>query len=338
MRGFTSQLWPIRYKPLPDELLSSWLVRLAHGQGMKVQPFCNAIFGPRMQVWNRDIDRLAPEWLIQELSERTGTPLELAFGTTLKTYEGRLYPSFKLTGSLQWMLTLQMYHRKRKGFGLQFCPLCLRDDETPYFRKSWRVALNTTCLKHECMLQDRCSKCGAGVAYHRLNTGQSGSHIIESLATCHQCGFDLRKSKIEKIISYDSQTAEWHRTLIEKIFSYQPQRDPISSDVLSVMRQLVFMLSSRYVRVRLRHYVCERLYTSNLQLTPGPAPFESRPLLERHHLIQLTAWLMIDLEPRLRAAWRAKTVRYNLMTKDFENPPVWYLKIVGGFSDWRTLD
>jgi len=30
-RGLTAPLWPIRYKPLPDELLSSWLVRLAHG-------------------------------------------------------------------------------------------------------------------------------------------------------------------------------------------------------------------------------------------------------------------------------------------------------------------
>jgi len=50
-RGVRTALWPIRYKPLPDELLSSWLVRLAHGHGLKVQTFCNLIFGNRRQVW-----------------------------------------------------------------------------------------------------------------------------------------------------------------------------------------------------------------------------------------------------------------------------------------------
>lgn len=45
---------------------------------------------------------------------------------------------------------------------------------------------------------------------------------------------------------------------------------------------------------------------------------------------------MINLEPRLRAAWRAKTVRYNLMLKDFPDAPAWYLNIIEGFSNWRS--
>lgn len=51
-----------------DELLSWWRVRLAHGHGLKVQIFYNLIFGNRHQVWSRDIDRLAPDWLVSELS------------------------------------------------------------------------------------------------------------------------------------------------------------------------------------------------------------------------------------------------------------------------------
>lgn len=81
-RGVRVALWPIRYKPLPDELLSSWLVRLAHGHGLKVQTFCNLMFGNRRQVWNRDIDRLAPDWLVEALALHTGTPMELARRTT----------------------------------------------------------------------------------------------------------------------------------------------------------------------------------------------------------------------------------------------------------------
>src|SRR6202035_476121 len=100
MRGLTSSLWPIHYKPLPDELLSCWLVRLAHGHGLKVQTFCNQIFGSHLQVWNRDIDRLAPTWLLNELSHRTGTSAEAALNSTLRVYEGRLYRKFRSTGSL----------------------------------------------------------------------------------------------------------------------------------------------------------------------------------------------------------------------------------------------
>lgn len=335
MKGFTSSLWPIRYKPLPNELLSSWLVRLAHGQGMKAQPFCNAIFGTRLQVWNRDIDRLAPEWILNELCDRTGTTSQAAYATTLRGYGGSLYPFSKPSGSLKWILTLQMYHRKRNGFGLQFCPKCLSENSEPYFKKSWRVAFNTTCLKHQCMLHDRCSKCGASVAFHRLNVGQSSSLLIESLASCHQCGFDLKRANTTPIITYDSQTAEWHRILCIKTLGGQLQRDPVSLDVLNVMHQLIFMLTSRYSRVRLKEFVCERLNVTSAPLTQGYPSFESRPLLERHHLIQLMAWLMIDLEPRLRAAWRAKAIRYNLMAKDFTDAPGWYINIVEGFSDWR---
>jgi hypothetical protein len=185
------------------------------------------------------------------------------------------------------------------------------------------------------MLHDRCSKCGASVAFHRLNVGQSSSLLIESLATCHQCGFDLRRAHTTPIVSYNSQTTEWHRILCIKMLSGQLQRDPVTLDVLNVMHHLIFMLSSRYAQVRLKEYVCERLNVADIPLTPGRLSFESRSLVERHHLIQLMAWLMIDLEPRLRAAWRAKAIRYNLMFKDFTDAPDWYLIIVEGFSDWR---
>ena len=45
---------------------------------------------------------------------------------------------------------------------------------------------------------------------------------------------------------------------------------------------------------------------------------------------------MADIQPRLEAAWLAKAVRYNLMLRDFEEPPGWYRSLVGRFSDWRN--
>jgi hypothetical protein len=58
-------------------------------------------------------------------------------------------------------------------------------------------------------------------------------------------------------------------------------------------------------------------------------------LHERHFLIQLSAWLLLDLEPRLRHAWLNKAVRYNNLLKDFYRVPGFYAEVVEGFSDLR---
>ena len=336
MKGFTSPLWPIRYKPLPDELLSSWLVRLAHGHGLKVQTFCNLIFGNRHQVWNRDIDRLGPDWLVNELSARTGTPLEIAYGTTLRAYEGWLYPRFKASGALQWIQTLKMYHRKFEGFGLQYCPQCLQEGPEPYFRKSWRVAFNTVCVRHQCMMRDRCPNCGAGVAFHRRDMGHDGIVVTDSLATCYQCGFDLGVASPEPIISYDQQASGWHAGLCKELTCGNSAKSVVALDSLDVMRQLAMLLTSRYLTVRLHAHVCVQLGVLEMPLTRSRVAIETQTLHERHHLMQLIAWLMADLEPRLRIAWCEKAVRYNHLSKDFKNAPGWYLKVAGGFADWRS--
>lgn len=335
MKGFTSPLWPVRYKPLPDELLSSWLVRLAHGHGLKVQTFCNLIFGNRLQVWNRDIDRLGPDWLVNELSARTGTPLEIAHRTTLRAYEGLLYPQFKLSGVLQWILTLKMYHRKHEGFGLQYCPLCLLEEPEPYFRKSWRVAFNTVCVQHQCMMRDRCPNCGAGVAFHRRDMGRCDVVVTDSLAGCHRCGFDLGEVGAEPIISYDVQASDWQAQLCWQLSPSNFGRTAADLDSLSVMRQLGMLLTSQYSTVKLHAHVCDQLSVSDMEMARGRISMETRPLQERHHLLQLLSWLMLDLEPRLRTAWRAKAVRYNQLRKDYWDAPAWFLNVVEGFSDWR---
>lgn len=102
------------------------------------------------------------------------------------------------------------------------------------------------------------------------------------------------------------------------------------------MSQLTWLLTSNSARVILHSHVCDVLGIEEPSLTKGEkVSFEARSLLERHHLIQLVAWLMADLEPRLRSAWSARALRYNHMKKDFDDAPDWYLSIVDKFANWR---
>ena len=69
----SGKMWPAHPKPLPDELLSSWIVRVAEANAIKLQTLSWMLFGNGVSPWNRDIDRNAPRWLIDVLCEHTGS-------------------------------------------------------------------------------------------------------------------------------------------------------------------------------------------------------------------------------------------------------------------------
>lgn len=336
MRGLTSSLWPVRYKPLPDELLSCWLVRLAHGHGIKAQTFCNLIFGNRHQVWNRDIDRLAPAWLIDELCFRTGADADVALSTTLRAYEGMLYPKFRTSGALQWILALKMYHRKREGYGLQFCPTCLADDATPYFRKCWRVAFYTVCARHGTMLLDRCPACGVAVAIHRIDMRMPDAIEIAPLSYCHACGFDLRAAPAIAPVFYGDEISKILSDVSQVLHVKKGEINIWNWGDYAVMHHLCKLMTSRYRHVAMREFVLDQVGFEDAALTEGHISFEMRPIEERHHLLQLAGWLMVDLKSRLTAAWRAGVIRYNVLLKDFGRAPDSYKDIVEDFVNWRA--
>lgn len=99
-----SALWPIHLKPKPDELLSSWIVRLARAHGMKVQTYCQAVFGREQAIWNRDIDKSAPEALLHRMCELTGATEEQAYQITLCSFEGVVYEHHNPCAHTKWLL------------------------------------------------------------------------------------------------------------------------------------------------------------------------------------------------------------------------------------------
>lgn len=328
MKGLTSPLWPIHFKPLPDELLSSWLVRLAHSHGLKVQTFCNLIFGNRLQVWNRDIDRLAPEWLITELSDRTGATIKQVMDTTLQSYHGVVYHRHRTSGTLAWVQSLKLHHRKFEGFGLQFCPKCLASDEEPYFRKSWRVAFNVICTRHKCMLHDRCPHCGHGVAFHR-NDMRYGRYVTTvSLTECHHCGFDL--SKLQPIRpSYASKDVGNFLGNLSQTLSDGALGQAEIDDLL-IMHHFAKLMFTKNSTVTLHSHLCDVTGIVKIVLDTK-SDIEGADIKTRHHVLQIIAFLILDLEPQLRKAIEEKVVRYNHLKKDFDDMPRRYGDLIRKF-------
>lgn len=328
------ELWPCHPHPLPDELLSCWLVRVAHAHRLKVQTFCDQVFGKERQIWNRDIDRLAPRWVVNRLSIQTGTTLAEAHRTTLTAYRQLLYPRRRDSGVLPWILPLEIWHRKRAGHGLQFCPACLAEDPVPYYRKRWRVALYTCCTKHNAMMHDRCPACGTGVAFHRIELGRYGSVDEGPLTYCHECGFDLRGSPVIAPTFYEDSS----RQLMQEVLNMLEWGGSRKFDFgfFYVLHQLCKILLSNIKHVRLRGYVVDQTSAPDMLLAVGKICFEERPLQERHHVIQLGMWLMAEPAGRVVEAWKERAIRYNVLKRDLSGIPEWYRKIIVDCSDWRN--
>lgn len=328
----SGELWPAHPKPLPDELLSSWLMRTAHANGLRLQTFCNLIFGGRRQVWNRDIDRLGPTWLISTMAACTGTPWTIAYGTTLRTFEGVLFRRFRAAGTLQWIQTLLMYHRKRQGYGLQVCPRCLREGEQPYYRRIWRVSFNTVCPLHQRMLLDRCPACGAGIAFHRTDIGRDQLHDMPRLMlACHRCGLNLSNVDAPALHGYDHSSLEGHVRLCRTL----QLGEQLDQARLDVMHHLSGLMQSSTERLKLQAYAAGKLGAMTLPRSLKRLSIESRTLDERHHYMLLIGWLMEDLEARLKQARDAKVLRYLHLERDFESPPRWYREITTRFERRR---
>lgn len=322
-----SPLWPLHPKPLPDELLSSWLVRLAQAHGIKVQTLARLLFGSRHQLWNRDIDRLAAPWLLDTLSSNTATPPDAVRQTTLRAYQGRLYGAFRESSVLPWILPLKMYHRTRKGFGLQFCPRCLAADATPYFRKRWRVAFYTYCSIHDVLLQDRCPQCHTPVIFQRRELGRPDVIDAGPLTQCFACDFDLRDATTVSPSFYEASAHQAFDIAAKRLEARGPASKPRSLRYYNTLHHLCWLLQSHYRHTRLLEFARRQVAAPTIQIDTTERQIEARAVAERHHIVQLAFWLLADLEPRLSAAHRDGSVTYSALMRDFADPPSGYVRL-----------
>jgi len=331
------RIWPVHPKPLPDELLSSWIVRVAQANGIKLQTLCWMLFGNEKSPWNRDIDRSAPPWLLQALSEHTGTNYWDIFHTTLATYRTRLYSRRQSSGQLRWILPVNNYGMRHTGFGQQFCPVCLATDPVAYFRKQWRIALFTYCPIHQVELHDACPSCAAPVVHYR---GDFGKELDAAwpMFVCHACGFDLCKAELKPAYFPSDELHQMFDAMLESLCGPVAEAGKFNLGFFAVVHQFCRIMGMGQNQGKLLRYVLEQIGDPVSVMQPaGRVTIEERRRDERHWWLLCSLWLMIDLETRLRDAWGAKAVRYNLMVKDFRFRPAWYSDLVKRFSNWRRL-
>jgi hypothetical protein len=189
---------------------------------------------------------------------------------------------------------------------------------------------------HNVMMLDGCPACGQPVGYYRRDFGKELWNV-KDMACCWSCGFDYRGSESQQPLFYSAEIRSVYTKLLKSLLELETPSDCFDASFFQVLHQLVRVMCTKLNHGKLEAYLAEQLDTHSVNIELGREGVESRGLDERYHLIMLGLWLLADIKPRLTAAWRNKTVRYNLLTKDMKPVPKWYGELVSCFSDWRAL-
>ena len=330
--ALSGRYWPVCPGPLPDELLTSWLVRLARANGQKLHTFCTLAW-PGKEVWNRDPDKFADPEIVATLARRTGTDPERAWATTLAAYAGRLYLRHNPAGSTRWLTNVGVRHRLRHNAGFQFCPRCLATDAQPYYRRRWRLSLVTLCEAHGCLLLDRCPRCEAVVNFHRGELGQKERVEAAPLTDCHACGFDLRAAEAPPV--GDAAMAAFQAWMLEGVERGWFEDITYSHLYFDALARVLTVLASRHRLCRdAGAAVWARMAPPGAEPLPALARrgerayFDARPVGERHDLLRLARWLLDEWPGRFVGFCRERRLWSSAFLRDFPDAPFWFWSVV----------
>ena len=269
-------------------------------------------------MWNRDIDRHVPEWLLNKISMKTAVSSREIEKHTLTLFEGRFFPELTLSGQLRWICPLIIRHRLHTGYGMQFCPQCLAEGVEPYYRLSWRVGFYTFCPYHKIMLHDRCPGCGSSVSFHRCELGKPGIYKDADMACCWKCGFDLRMSPRQHVEYWNNVLFERWACQLKAIDRQFVNCGRFDFDKLILLHQLCRLIVSQSLAPGLQGYLCEKCNRPDTALTKTKIAFEQRNLIERHYVISLAKWFLLKYPLRVQFSIKQRILRRNWLYRDLE--------------------
>ncbi len=320
---------PIHPQPLPEELLSSWMVRLALANRFSLHTFYNKVIGYNGQIWTRDVDRSCSYELIDLLHQYTKQPRKVIQSLSLSSYEGLLFESLSSNALAPWILSAGIFHRKRRNAALQYCPLCLREDSTPYFRKTWRLAFYVLCEHHNCLMESTCPSCKQPVLHHRIGIGKENTVPHMDISLCHYCGYCL-KYVTPRYLYRPGCVAKHYLLKLLKHHSNGPWKcgNNLLSFGLAYFKGIWFLLSSlRSKKATVLREEINRATGLHLKASRYHT-FEGADHSERLEYMLCISWILSGWPKHyLSACYKANYVRSSVA----ENPkklPYWFNSII----------
>ena len=254
--------WALAPEPFSDELLSSWLSRVALKHVAQPTHFWRQEYkSPNLE---NDIDVYQPPGLLSFVAEKTSTPSSAVLSHTLNGLT-KIY-SLSPSKGCQWITRIG-HGTSRALHGLSYCPQCFSESSVPYYRQAWRLAWVTGCPRHQCLLLDRCPHCNSAI--NPIWTPE----VHERLGACFYCGGMLRETKTQACHPAALKFQQW-------LSNYLKTTKEDSDRKLFIEERLLL----EGLRKLVRFFLPDLSRAARNELN-----FESLSIAERHQtLIQLT--------------------------------------------------
>lgn len=309
-------------KPLKDELLSSWLTRMAIEHRRPLSEFISLFIRHEgSAIVRTDMDFLYNEKLFQHLVQKSHLSKKEIFNLSLRCEEGYLYTCDE--HDLYPPLQIRKLTDKRMHHGLMYCPQCLAEDEIPYFRKQWRYHSLNICTKHWSLHRVMCGKCYSKIEFSKIK------HFKE-LCICHKCGNDLRKSMVaplESNFEYAIKATKWFEDGLKRGYFIINQEKIRSVFVFESFKYLRYLLDKK-----------EKLVLKNLPLMDEYKTICSK--LEHYNskknlsikkeliLTSMVYFLFQNYPNNLTEFAVSNKLTHREFVHGFQDMPFWYKKMI----------
>ena len=186
--AYVPEALPLAPRPIPGELISSWLLRVSITNGLTLAQLIEAIETrfPEVSLESAFIDDQLSPRARSALAKFMRVPEDKVTAHELAQQFPMLPPEWILR-PLNW--DLGSPDRFAQGRRYAFCPLCLQEmisgTRTVWIRSEWALVFQTHCARHRVPLFERCAVCFVEDPLLPITNGSS------AIASCWKCGSAL---------------------------------------------------------------------------------------------------------------------------------------------------
>jgi len=308
-------------KPLPDELLSSWLTRMAIDHRRKLASFLS-LFVKREgnRISSIDMDFLYNEKLFHKLALKSNFPIKNILDMSLRSEEGYL---FACNNCLYPPKQIRKLKDKRTHNGLMFCPKCLAEDKIPYFRKKWRYYFYNACPKHKIFLTDRCWCCYERVLFSKIEHHRGVSY-------CSKCEKDLSTTiaiPLQSNYKYGLKAIKWFEKGLQKGYFIINHKKVASLFVFESFTNLCFLLDRKQELVLDNFPLIEQYYAVCKKL----AKYDSKKAtsIQKDFILASMVYFLFQNYPKNILSFAdTNHLTHKEFIQSFIDVPFWYKKMI----------
>lgn len=344
--GLTPDVLPVRCDPFPDELLSSWLVRLAWLNAEKLHTFRRRLWRQPGSPWGLNLDACLSDTVLQRIAAMTLRSTQSLSNHLLTAYSGALFAGVDTKNLADSVLALRHRGTNVLGYAVQLCPECMREGPEPYFRRHWKVAYLVVCRRHRRLLLDACPNCGRQIAYHLADFGHRLLPARIPTSFCAFCQFPWRSASACDIAQagVDDEFCEWqanlHRALETGWLTTATSEPLFALSFFSGLRTLIRLVGAndeRGTKLREQASADFGLLPLGVRHSSNSSLFSGLRIGDRLYLLRFVHWLLQSWPERFLAAATAAGLRFSYIDsyRRCSPMPYWLGSVLELTRDYR---